>query len=84
MLNFKEKNFLHDSYTSAILLMAKLYEEGKYEDVIKVFRKLLVVKDNFSKNSQVDKKENKNFLPYDCIQIVADTLLAKVRNCKDL
>ena len=83
IINFKEKNFLHDSYTPATLLMAKLYEEGKYDDVIKVFRKLLVVKDNFSKNSQEDKKENKHFLPYDCTQIAADTLLAKVRNLND-
>ena len=79
MPHLKGHNFLHNSYTSASILMAMLYKEKRYDDVIKVYRKLIQI-NNANKNKQFsfESAKLKNFFSLDSFRILADAMLLKV------
>ncbi len=54
--------------SSALILMAKLYDEKRYNDAIKVFYKFVETND----------VKNISTVPQDLIKVAANSLLAKV------
>ena len=67
----KQSNFLHLNVTPGFILMNKLFDEKRFDDVLKVFNRL-------KKSIQEHPSKDKDYFPFDALKLAAEANLEKV------